>query len=87
MSFRNTGPGQPYGSRRHPARTRLLVVPEAVSYTVVMKVVALLRRVGRKLQPPGNRGSLETEYRQPNMDPTHSQSEGSYVAKMNSGGR
>jgi hypothetical protein len=46
-----------------------------------------LRRIGRKLQPPGNRGSLETEYRQPNMDPTHSQSEGSYVAKMNSGGR
>jgi hypothetical protein len=52
-----------------------------------MKVVALFRRIGRKLTPPGNRGSLETEYRQPNMDPTHSQSEGSYVAKMNSGGR
>jgi hypothetical protein len=66
---------------------RLLVVQQAVSYTVVMKVVALLRRIGRKLTPPGNRGSLETEYRQPNMDPTHSQSEGSYVAKMNSGGR
>ncbi len=58
-----------------------------MSYTLLMKVVALLRRIGRKLQPPGNRGSLETEYRQPNMDPTHSQSEGSYVAKMNSGGR
>ncbi len=66
---------------------RLLVVPQATSYTVVMNVVALLRRIGRRLQPPGNRGSLETEYRQPNMDPTHSQSEGSYVAKMNSGGR
>jgi len=52
-----------------------------------MKVIALLRRVGRRLQPPGNRGSLETEYRQPNMDPEHSQSEGSYVAKMHSLGR
>jgi len=58
-----------------------------VSYTVVMKVIALLRRIGRRLQPPGNRGSLETEYRQPNMDPEHSQSEGSYVAKMHSLGR
>jgi hypothetical protein len=52
-----------------------------------MKFIALVRRIGRRLQPPGNRGSLETEYRQPNMDPTHAQSEGSYVAKMNSGGR
>ena len=66
---------------------RLLAVPQAMPYIVNMKVIALLRRIGRRLQPPGNRGSLETEYRQPNMDPTHSQSEGSYVAKMNSGGR
>jgi len=66
---------------------RLLVIPQVASYSVYMNVVALLRRIGRRLQPPGNRGSLETEYRQPNMDPTHSQSEGSYVAKMNSGGR
>jgi hypothetical protein len=63
------------------------VVPQAMPYIGDMKVVALFRRIGRKLTPPGNRGSLETEYRQPNMDPTHSQSEGSYVAKMNSGGR
>ena len=51
---------------------RLLVAPQAVSYTVVMKVPSLMRRIGCELQPPGNRGSLETEYRQPNMDPTHS---------------
>ena len=66
---------------------RLLAVPQAMPYIVNMKVIAMLCRIGRRLQPPGNRGSLETEYRQPNMDPTHSQSEGSYVAKMNSGGR
>lgn len=30
-----------------------------------MKIVAFLRRLGRKLSPPGNRGSLDTEYRQP----------------------
>jgi hypothetical protein len=40
-----------------------------MSYTLDMKVGVLLRRIGRKLTPPGNRGSLETEYRQPNMDP------------------
>jgi len=28
-------------------------------------IVAFLRRLGRKLQPPGNRGSLESEYLQP----------------------
>ena len=66
---------------------RLVVVPQAMPYVGDMKVVALFRRIARKLTPPGNRGSLETEYRQPNMDPTHSQSEASYVAKMNSGGR
>jgi len=32
-------------------------------------IVAFLRRVARKLQPPGNRGSLETEYRQPDATP------------------
>lgn len=62
-------------------------MPQAVSYTVVMKVIALLRRIGRKLQPPGNRGSLETEYRQPNMDPNHAPSEGSALSGLNSGGR
>jgi hypothetical protein len=29
-------------------------------------IVAFLRRLLRKLQPPGNRGSLDSEYRQPN---------------------
>lgn len=29
-------------------------------------IVALLRRAGRRIMPPGNRGSLDTEYRQPN---------------------
>ena len=72
--------------RRRGDGPRLLVVPQAVSYTLVMKVVAMLRRIGRKLQPPGNRGSLETEYRQPNMDPTHAASEGSCLSGMNSGG-
>ena len=30
-----------------------------------MSLVAFLRRLARKLTPPGNRGSLDTEYRQP----------------------
>jgi hypothetical protein len=54
---------------------------------VVMKLLALVRRIGRRLQPPGNRGSLETEYRQPNMDPNHAPSEGSCLSGLNSGGR
>jgi hypothetical protein len=29
-------------------------------------IVAFLRRLARKVTPPGNRGSLDTEYRQPN---------------------
>jgi hypothetical protein len=29
-------------------------------------ILAILRRLGRNLMPPRNRGSLETEYRQPN---------------------
>jgi len=33
---------------------------------VRVTIVAFLRRLLRKLQPPGNRGSLDTEYRQPN---------------------
>jgi hypothetical protein len=32
-------------------------------------IVAFLRRLLHKLQPPGNRGSLASEYRQPN-EPT-----------------
>ena len=31
-----------------------------------MSIVASLRRLLRKLQPPGNRGPLDSEYRQPN---------------------
>jgi hypothetical protein len=31
-----------------------------------MRIVAFLRRLGRKLMPPGSRGSLETEYREAN---------------------
>ena len=36
-----------------------------------MAIVAFLRRLLRRLAPPGNRGSLETEYRQPNGEGTH----------------
>jgi len=28
-------------------------------------IVAFLRSLGRKVRPPGNRGSLDSEYRQP----------------------
>jgi hypothetical protein len=31
-----------------------------------MRILAFLRRLGRKLLPPGNRGSVESSYRQPN---------------------
>jgi hypothetical protein len=31
-----------------------------------VSIVAFLRRLGRRLSPPGNRGSLDTDYRQPN---------------------
>ena len=39
-----------------------------------MSIVSILKAIGRKLTPPGNRGSLDTEYRQPNADPNHQQS-------------
>ena len=51
-----------------------------------MSIVAFLRRLLRKLSPPGNRGSLDTEYRQPNsvasVDPggPHPPSGGGMVA-------
>ncbi len=35
-------------------------------YAERVTFVASLRRLARKLMPPGNRGSLDTEYRQPN---------------------
>jgi hypothetical protein len=41
------------------------VYPENVS------IISALRALRRKLTPPGNRGSLDTEYRQPNSDGTH----------------
>jgi hypothetical protein len=39
------------------------------------KLVALLRGVRRVLTPPGNRGSLDSSYRQPNGDGTKLPSE------------
>jgi hypothetical protein len=36
-----------------------------------MKVRAILHKIRRMVTPPGNRGSLDTEYRQPNADPSH----------------
>ena len=32
----------------------------------IVSIFAFLRRLLRKLKPPGNRGSLDTEYDQPN---------------------
>jgi hypothetical protein len=43
-------------------------------YSENVSIVSILKAVGRKLTPPGNRGSLDTEYRQPNADPNHQQS-------------
>ena len=34
-------------------------------------IASFLKALRRKLTPPGNRGSLDTEYRQPHADPTH----------------
>ena len=33
-----------------------------------MGLTSIIRTLRRKLTPPGNRGSLDTEYRQPNGD-------------------
>ena len=35
-------------------------------YRELVSIVSILRSIRRKLTPPGNRGSLDTEYRQPN---------------------
>ena len=35
------------------------------------RVLSILRALRRKLTPPGSRGSLESEYRQPNGPGTH----------------
>jgi hypothetical protein len=40
-----------------------------------MKPVRLMRRLLRALSPPGNRGSLDTSYRQPNGSGTQLRSE------------
>jgi hypothetical protein len=39
-----------------------------------VSIVSILKAIERKLTPPGNRGSLDTQYRQPNADPTHAES-------------
>jgi hypothetical protein len=45
------------------------------TYNPFMTVKGFFKALGRKLTPPGNRGSLETEYRQPNGQGTHTSSE------------
>jgi hypothetical protein len=35
-------------------------------YRPSMSIISIYRALRRKLTPPGNRGSLDTEYRQPN---------------------
>jgi hypothetical protein len=48
-----------------------------------MTIVAFLRGLLRRLLPPGNRASLDTEYRQPNAptpgDPGRTQSPSGHV--------
>jgi len=66
-------------------------------YCGFMRLMQMLRRiagavtrvshkVARKLTPPGNRGSLDTSYRQPLMDPEHEMSAGTQIEKLNGGG-
>jgi hypothetical protein len=43
-------------------------------YRGYVTIASFLKALRRKLTPPGNRGSLDTEYRQPNADPTHTPS-------------
>jgi hypothetical protein len=50
-------------------RTRTLRSRPRV-YCEYVSIVSFLKALRRKLTPPGNRGSLDTEYRQPNADPT-----------------
>jgi hypothetical protein len=35
-------------------------------YSELVRIVSIFRAIRRKLTPPGNRGSLDTDYRQPN---------------------
>jgi hypothetical protein len=44
-----------------------------------VSILRFFKALRWKLTPPGNRGSLDTEYRQPNLDPTHAASEASAV--------
>jgi hypothetical protein len=44
------------------------------TYTQLMNLRQLFRRIVRKMTPPGNRGSLDTTYRQPHIDPEHTPS-------------
>jgi len=50
-------------------------------YDLAMTVKGFFKALGRKLTPPGNRGSLETEYRQPNGEGTHITSEAGTAEK------
>jgi hypothetical protein len=40
-----------------------------------MSIKSALRAIRKALTPPGNRGSLEDSYRQPNGEGTHTNSE------------
>jgi hypothetical protein len=54
-------------------------VPEVRPYSYVGLAMAIgksaLRAIRKALTPPGNRGSLEDSYRQPNGEGTHVNSE------------
>ena len=43
-------------------------VLSAGAYLRVMSLQTIWNKIRRMLTPPGNRGSLDTEYRQPNRD-------------------
>jgi hypothetical protein len=43
-------------------------------YSENVSIVSFFNAIQRKLTPPGNRGSFDSEYRQPNADPTHVES-------------
>jgi hypothetical protein len=56
------------------------------TYVVRMGIRAILRKIGRKLTPPGNRQPLDETYRQPRMDPEHQMSGASERGKTGLGG-
>jgi hypothetical protein len=51
-------------------------------YCENVSIASFFKAIRRKLTPPGNRGSLDTEYRQPNADPTHAGSEAGAVQQQ-----